>query len=230
MSYIIHSKYLKKNLLFVHIPKNAGNSFIAYCKQCSFKVYRPSLLIGHLTYSETKSRVDYLRRKFSHKLRFLMLQKSFQDKPCEVVYIYRNPVHRAYSMYSYIKRYPPRITGHYFEHELFSRITVDEYIDHLVSRAYYGTSHAWNNQSLYLESLNMPDSLQARFHQLSLANIEIDFNNLISNLLVDHKSINLTEFPQRNQSDQNLIYNECHDQLLREFDPNPALKSEKNSS
>ena len=225
MSYIIHSKCLKKNLLFVHIPKNAGNSFIAYCKQCNFKVYRPRLLIGHLTYSETKSRVDYLNKKFSQNLRFFMHQKLFQDKPFEVVYIYRNPLHRAYSMYSYIKKYPPSITGHFFEHELFSKISLDEYINYLVSRNYYGSSHAWNNQSLYLESLIMPDSLQARFHQLSLASIKSDFNSLISNLLVDHKSICLAEFPQRNQSEQNLTYNPLHDQLVREFDPNPVAKN-----
>lgn len=204
-----------KIFVFIHIPKNAGNSIVDFFKINNYKIIRPQVLVGHLTLNETISRINYLNGydKINTRDRFFRLRYSkILRKLDKATYFYvtRDPLIRYPSMYKYVKDTTPNLTGHFFENQLFNKISFDEYIDLLVSNEFYGTSHCWNNQQFYIKNAN---NLEYKLKSLELNNIKEDLKALI-NLKKDDSEIRFNKVNTSNSSSiklsediKNKIYN-----------------------
>lgn len=105
-------------MLFIHTPKCGGKllgkAFGPYLKRC-ISLTAPELS-GHLTYIEYRDRLRDMGREISdfHTLSLV-----------------RNPFDWHTSWYSYVRRNKGTRTGYPLEHDLFQKMSFDDYVDWL---------------------------------------------------------------------------------------------------
>lgn len=105
-------------MLFIHTPKCGGKflgkALAPYLKHCPSLTY-PKLR-GHLTYVEYRDRL----REIDHDI-----------AEFHTVSLVRNPFDWHASWYTYIRRNKAKRTGYALEHDLFQKMSFDDYLDWL---------------------------------------------------------------------------------------------------
>ena len=205
-----------KRFIFIHIPKNAGQSITStLLKYCISDLEKPlANLIGHRNYIR-------INTKFKQHLNFSLYDHSFDDhekakdvkKSLGEAYssyfkfaIVRNPWDWIFSHYSYALK---NVRHHRHKYIKYNFNNFNEYIEHECSE---GTPGTYQQDFIYDESGNQIVDFIGKFE-----NINSDFKTICSNLNINEG------MPHFNQSSKR-SYKEYYTKRSKELVENYYLK------